>query len=65
MESKGTTQGYSVDEFMSRWGIGRSTFYKELATGNLKTIKVGRRRIVTQRGEFEWIKAKEKLGGLH
>jgi len=57
-------QGYSIPEFIGRWGISRSTFYKELANGNLVTIKIGRRRLITMRAEREWIKAKEKLGGL-
>jgi len=64
MEESESPQAYSVKEFLRRWGIGRTTFYKELANGNLKTIKIGKRRLVTLRGEREWIKAKEKLAGL-
>ena len=64
MQTAESPQGYSVQEFIKRWGIGRNTFYKELANGNLVTIKIGRRRLVTLRAEREWIKAKEKLGGL-
>ena len=64
MEESEIPQAYSVKEFLRRWGIGRTTFYKELANGNLKTIKIGKRRLVTLRGELEWIKAKEKLAGL-
>ena len=64
MQTAESPQGYSVPQFLQRWGIGRTTFYKELANGNLKTIKIGKRRLVTLRGELEWIKAKEKLGGL-
>ena len=64
MEESESPQAYSIEEFIKRWGIGRNTFYKELANGNLKTIKIGKRRLVTLRGEREWIKAKEKLAGL-
>jgi excisionase family DNA binding protein len=64
MHTNEAPNGYSVKEFTQRWGIGRNTFYKELANGDLVTIKVGRRRLVTQRAEREWIKAKEKQGGL-
>ncbi len=64
MQTAEIPNGYSVPEFLEKWGIGRNTFYKELANGNLVTIKVGRRRLVTQRAEREWIKAKEKQGGL-
>ena len=64
MEESESPQAYSIEEFIKRWGISRSTFYKELANGNLKTIKIGRRRLVTLRGELEWIKKKEKLAGL-
>lgn len=38
---------YSVDEFCQRWRFGRNTFYKLVATGELKTTKLGRKRIVT------------------
>jgi hypothetical protein len=64
MQTSEIPTGYSVAEFIKRWGIGRNTFYKELANGNLVTIKIGRRRLVTLRAEREWIKAKEKQGGL-
>lgn len=38
--------GYSVEETMQATGLGRSTVYELLGSGELESIKVGRRRIV-------------------
>ena len=35
-----------VDEAAVALGIGRSALYAELATGRLKSLKVGRRRLI-------------------
>ena len=32
MQTNEIPTGYSVAEFIERWGIGRNTFYKELAS---------------------------------
>ena len=40
-------QAFSVEEFCSRWGIRRNTFYSLVASGDLQTSKIGRRRVVT------------------
>ena len=37
----------SVEEFCRRWGFGRNTFYSLVASGDLQTSKLGRRRIIT------------------
>lgn len=36
----------SIPEAAAALGVGRSTVYKEIAVGRLRTIKVGRRRLV-------------------
>jgi excisionase family DNA binding protein len=38
----------TVDEFCKMVGIGRSTFYKAVAAGDLKPRKYGKRTFVTQ-----------------
>lgn len=49
---------YSVDEFLSRYGICRATFYSEVNSGELPTLKVRGRRIITRQGEAIWLKRK-------
>lgn len=36
----------SVDQAAARLGIGRSALYAEIASGRLRSVKVGRRRLV-------------------
>ena len=36
----------SVDEAAARLGVGRSMVYGELAAGRLRSVKIGRRRLV-------------------
>ena len=38
---------YSIEEWRSRYGLGRNTVYDLIANGRLKTSKIGRRRIIT------------------
>lgn len=37
---------YSIPEAAERMGIGRSLVYAEIAAGRLRSVKVGRRRLV-------------------
>ena len=47
---------FTIDEFRHRnGGICRGTVYNEIARGNLKTIKVGRRRLITAEQETDWL----------
>jgi len=36
----------SVNEFRELYGLGRTTIYKEIALGNIKIIKCGRRTLI-------------------
>ena len=38
----------SVEDVMERLNLGRSKVYEELGTGRLRSIKVGRRRLVSE-----------------
>jgi excisionase family DNA binding protein len=38
--------GLSVDEAAEVIGIGRSELYERLATGEIESVKIGRRRII-------------------
>jgi excisionase family DNA binding protein len=45
----------SIVEFCEHVGIGRTTCYAEIKVGRLKTVKVGRRTLVTAREVQEWL----------
>jgi excisionase family DNA binding protein len=50
--------GYSVDETVEASGLGRSTIYELIRSGELDSIKVGRRRIVPADALREFIDTK-------
>lgn len=57
--------GYSVQETVEASGIGRTTIYELINTGELESIKVGRRRIipaVSLREYFDRRRADEPAG---
>ena len=47
----------SVDEAADALGIGRSRLYEEVATGRLRSLKVGRRRLVPASAITAYIEA--------
>ena len=52
-------RAYTIDEHCEMWGYGRNTAYNEIARGELETIKVGRRRLITEEQEERYRKRKE------
>lgn len=38
--------GYSIEDAMQATGLGRTTIFELLRSGQLESIKVGRRRII-------------------
>lgn len=51
---------YNVDEAVSATGLNRTAFYAAIAKNQIKTFKVGRRRMVSVRALREFIEAREK-----
>ena len=45
----------SVKDVVARTKLSRSTIYEELATGRLKSVKVGRRRLITEAALVDYI----------
>jgi len=45
----------SVDEAARHLGIGRSAVYAELAAGRLRSLKIGRRRLVPSAAIAEYV----------
>ncbi|MEX7470590.1 excisionase family DNA-binding protein [Mycobacterium adipatum] len=45
----------SVETVIKRLGIGRSKVYEELSSGHLRSVKVGRRRLVSEAAIVDYI----------
>jgi len=60
MSDKVEKRAYSIDEFSERWGWGRNTTYNLIARGELGSIKVGKRRVITLEQEEAFRKLKER-----
>ena len=49
---------YTIDEFRKATGLGRSTIFEEIRAGRLKSVSVGRRRLIPRRAAEEYFAAK-------
>lgn len=56
-------QGYSLSEWCARWGLSRATAYNLIGKGKLKSVKVGRRRIVTAQQDRDFEQSLLKQAG--
>ena len=61
IEQSFTRKSLSVEEVSLRNGVCRATIYNEIARGKLKTLKVGRRRLITVEQEAQWLRKCEGL----
>ncbi|WP_048472200.1 helix-turn-helix domain-containing protein [Mycolicibacterium chlorophenolicum] len=55
-------QLHNVEGVMHRLGIGRSMVFELMASGQLRSVKVGRRRLVSEAALAEFIRGLE-VGG--
>ncbi len=53
---------YTMVEFMERFRVGRTTFYREIKAGRLRSYTLGRRRFVSYGAASEWLSALEAAG---
>jgi excisionase family DNA binding protein len=44
-----------IDDVMARLGVGRSTVFGLMASGRLKSVKIGRRRLVPEQALTDFI----------
>jgi excisionase family DNA binding protein len=51
---------YSVDDGAERLGVGATTFEDLIASGQIKTFKVGRRRLVSRQALEKFIARQER-----
>lgn len=65
--SKQLQQGAMSPKQFRQWigGMSEDLFYKEVANGELRTFKVGRRRFVSTGAGLEYIKRKEALASVN
>ena len=45
----------SVKDIVARTGLSRSTVYQEMDSGRLRSVKVGRRRLITESALVDYI----------
>ena len=52
----------TVEEFLDLFQIGRTTFYREVAAGRLRIVKIGRATRVTKCDAMTWLNSIRKRG---
>ncbi|MBY6709055.1 excisionase family DNA-binding protein [Rhodococcus sp. BP-241] len=52
-------QLFSVQEGMARTGLGRSNFFNKIASGEIRSVKVGKRRLIPDTAIDEYIERLE------
>lgn len=55
-----TKLSYTLDQAIEATGLNRSAIYRAIATGDISTFKVGKRRMVSVRALQEFIEKKER-----
>jgi len=55
--------GYSIEEIAEILGVSRCTIYQELNAGNLDSIKIQGRRIITSDQIERYLKSKQEAAG--
>lgn len=48
---------WTIDETIERARTSRATIYREIKSGRLKTVRIGRRRYVTPEAARAWIES--------
>lgn len=54
-EIKTEIRAYDITSFSQAFKIGRTKVYEEIKSGRLKTLKVGRRRIIPIESVNKWV----------
>ena len=52
-------RAFTIEEFGKRWSIGRNSVYNAIARGELGSVKIGKRRVITAEQEEAFRKLKE------
>jgi excisionase family DNA binding protein len=59
----GSARLHNIESVMDRLGVGRSTVFAAIAGGQLRSVKVGRRRLVPESAITQFIQNLETAGG--
>lgn len=54
---------HNIESVMDRLGVGRSTVFALMASGQLRSCKVGRRRLIPESAIRDFIDSLESTGG--
>lgn len=58
--------GNSIERSAERLGVGRTTMYQKIASGEIESVKIGRRRIVPEEALQAYLQrllAEQRSGG--
>jgi excisionase family DNA binding protein len=53
--SRDRQRAMSIDQFRTRYGVGRTTTYEEIKSGRLRARKCGKRTIITEDDAEAWL----------
>jgi excisionase family DNA binding protein len=59
MQKSESKRALTIEEFAERWSIGRNSVYNAIARGELGSVKIGKRRVITMEQEEAFRKLKE------
>jgi|GEM_PF-1522228 len=59
MQNLEIKRALSIEEFAERWSIGRNSVYNAIARGELGSVKIGKRRVITLEQEEAFRQLKE------
>ena len=59
MQTLQSKRALTIEEFAKRWSIGRNSVYNAIARGELGSVKIGKRRVITLEQEEAFRKLKE------
>jgi len=48
IDGQGLERLHGIETLMSRLNVGRSTVFEEIQSGRLRSVKIGRRRLVSE-----------------
>ncbi|BAD54854.1 helix-turn-helix domain-containing protein [Nocardia farcinica] len=61
-ELKAEPRLHPVPAVMSRLGVGRSKVFELIESGELRSVKIGRRRLVSEASLIEFIEKADEAG---
>jgi len=59
MQDPKQKRAFTVEEFGERWSLGRNSVYNAIARGELGSVKIGKRRLITLEQEEAFRKRME------